>query len=41
MSDETESEWSVDDLLRLAELIGSAVERGQLPPQNRFGQYLI
>ena len=33
--------WSLDDLLALADDIGKRVEAGNLPPQNQYGQDLI
>lgn len=34
-------DWTLDELLALATAIGESVERGDLPPQNEYGQYVI
>lgn len=30
-----------DYLMKLADDIGGKIERGELPPQNEFGQYIL
>ena len=34
-------EWTEEDLMKLAEMIGGKVERGELPPQDEFGRYIF
>lgn len=34
-------EWTIDDLMALADHIGAKVEAGQLPPKDENGFYII
>ena len=34
-------DWTLDDLLTMADTIGQRIENGRLPAQDEFGRYIF